>query len=1239
MVTAAVEVAIIGWFVSSTISKLMDKALSYYKGQKSWQSGMKAELDRLQRFRPQIEALVYAAERGDLPIDRNPPLKEWLGQLRDAVEEADNVLDELEYRHLKEEKMIVKFVKRVSQQDDLLKRLREIVKTFNDLVTGLDTFAQVLSRLDGCIATNVRGYMDRETGSLFTETELFGREKEKQKVIRWLHCSDTKRISVFSIVGVGGVGKTALAQCLFDHKEVECFETKIWVCVSNTFEEKDILTKILESLTKRKQEFDTLDAAQRTLMEKLLSKKFLLVLDDVWNDKERSKWDKLMAPLRHGKVGCKILLTTRMDSVAHLVAKVVGGPKMFLNLNGLEERENMLLFEKYAFVDFDPKNYPRLLSIGNEIARKLRGIPLAVKTIGGMLNNKLEDEHWSKVLEGGALNSDEGTDGIKAAIRLSYDHLPLELKPCFRYCSLFPQDHEFNREQLVDMWISVGLVPHDEKRQEELGNDFFEILVQKSFFQPKASYYIMHDLLHELAQILSTNECLRVVTNNPIQIPQNIRHLSLTTDDIIVLKNLEELKYLRTLLLYCDIEDVELGGIIGNVLKGFKTLRHLDLSLKHPCDFPESIGNLVHLRCLSITKTKIRKLSPCVSTLYHLQILKVKLFFLNSKVSIPSDICNLSKLRKLDLGRNLITEVPHIGKLTSLQCLKGYRVKEELGYDISELEMMSELRELMIMDLENVKRIEKAYKAKLSLKQHLHYVALMWNRGSEIWTRGFTGESNESDKEVADCLEPHPKVTHLILCGYRSRNPPSWLDARIHQNLTTIELFDCNYLERLPPLGQLPYLKSLTLRDIRALKKIGLEFYGSCRSDNTFPALETLELIELTQLNEWAEDARCDKWFPRLRRLEVCGSPQLENFPPIPASLKTLILMFLGITTLPKFKQQNEGSSTIQGLRFLSHVSIIECSKLVSLNSGFFSYPEQLVSVEELEIWDCSELVRLPSEGFRDLISLKSLRIEGCKELLLMPMLLPKNFFPPSVQRVMLISCGDLVASLPQLLPNLCLISFLKVGHCPKLISLPSENVLRHLISLQELELNNCEGLKLLGGLAVISSLKILVIKKCPMLAIGSPSDSVEESSRNRLSMALDKLDIDRPELLLVVPLRNLHLTKSVNIANIHSMSALPERWLLQNEASLQIMDLHGLASVETFPDGLQSLTSLRVLSLINFFGLTRLPKLPTSLEVLDVGGCSEEFAERLKDGGSDYDKVRHLDVRVFRVGAHHILD
>ncbi|KAJ4760214.1 Disease resistance protein RGA2 [Rhynchospora pubera] len=164
------------WFAPATINKLIDKALSYTKDWKSWRSDIKDKLRRLSHNRSKIETLVYAAERGNIHSIDNLPLENWMGHLRDALEEADNVLDEMEIQPLREEmenrhlkgmkKKIVKFVKRAAKQNDLVKMLKQVVKIFYDLVSGLDTFAQVRASL--AEHAEIRAEMSQETGSIFT---------------------------------------------------------------------------------------------------------------------------------------------------------------------------------------------------------------------------------------------------------------------------------------------------------------------------------------------------------------------------------------------------------------------------------------------------------------------------------------------------------------------------------------------------------------------------------------------------------------------------------------------------------------------------------------------------------------------------------------------------------------------------------------------------------------------------------------------------------------------------------------------------------------------------------------------------------------------------------------------------------------------------------------------------------------------------------------------------------------
>lgn len=132
-----------------------------------------------------------------------------------------------------------------------------------------------------------------------------------------------------------------------------------------------------------------------------MNKKFLLVLDDVWNDQDETAWDNVMALLRYGRSRSKIFLTTRMRLVVEMVGwSVAGEMSEPLNLKGLEENDYLMLFNKYAFGGANPGNHKKLQIIAKEIPKKLRGIPLAAKTIGGILRKELSDEHWTRILEG-----------------------------------------------------------------------------------------------------------------------------------------------------------------------------------------------------------------------------------------------------------------------------------------------------------------------------------------------------------------------------------------------------------------------------------------------------------------------------------------------------------------------------------------------------------------------------------------------------------------------------------------------------------------------------------------------------------------------------------------------------------------------------------------------------------------------------------------------------------------------
>ncbi|KAI6693462.1 hypothetical protein NL676_021172 [Syzygium grande] len=259
-------------------------------------------------------------------------------------------------------------------------------------------------------------------------------------------------VSFVAIVGKGGLGKTALARLVYNDGEVkEHFGLKMWVCVSDVFNVNVIIKEILKSAKDNCQEHDDemkrllqdlenkpIDQLPSLLHEILGRKKYLLVLDDLWNE-DRHKWLKLGDWLEGGLQGSKILVTTR----SHKVAKVTDAKSVIHVLNGLSEDKSWNLFRKMAFGDGVESSDPELEETGRDIVKKCAGVPLAIRTIGGLLYGKNKDE-WLryKVRELPEIPEiDEVDDGIMQVLKFSYDRLPSCLKHCFAYCSLFPKDY------------------------------------------------------------------------------------------------------------------------------------------------------------------------------------------------------------------------------------------------------------------------------------------------------------------------------------------------------------------------------------------------------------------------------------------------------------------------------------------------------------------------------------------------------------------------------------------------------------------------------------------------------------------------------------------------------------------------------------------------------------------------------------------------------------------------------
>ncbi|XP_039155554.1 putative disease resistance RPP13-like protein 1 [Eucalyptus grandis] len=436
----------------------------------------------------------------------NDSIRKWLDELKDAVYDADDLFDEIAAEDLKRE---------AGCEPRAL--ACKVCSFASDACTsGLgDNLEKVLERLESVVKQREvlglrEGIRERTpralpTTSLVEESGIFGREKDRKAVIELL-LSDRgeKNTSVMAIVGMGGVGKTTLSQLVFNDGVVKrSFELRAWVSVSDQFDICKLTAMALEEFSSSKKEAENLNQLQLQLKNLLTGKKFLLVLDDFWNE-DFNIWNAFLVPFTYGARGSKIIVTTRNERVASVACAVSTYP-----LQKLQDKESWDLFTKHAFDQHNFEVRSRLEEIGRRIVKRCDGLPLALKTIGSLLRSEFGIRKWEIIAESDIWDFPPGKNEILPALLLSYHYFPPQLKRCFAYCSVFPKDCRYERDRLILLWIAEGMIkqPNDSRTLEEVGDQCFCDLVSRSLLHRVSdveSSFWMHDLVNDLARYVAS---------------------------------------------------------------------------------------------------------------------------------------------------------------------------------------------------------------------------------------------------------------------------------------------------------------------------------------------------------------------------------------------------------------------------------------------------------------------------------------------------------------------------------------------------------------------------------------------------------------------------------------------------------------------------------------------------------------------------------------------------------------
>ncbi|XP_043703202.1 disease resistance protein RPM1-like [Telopea speciosissima] len=794
-----------------------------------------------------LKPFLNDAERR-VRIERDEPVVSWVRLLRWVVFESEDAIDEFMVRTESQKLLGSPEAMNFIHQQRFSNRFMKVRRELEEIHKGINEcgFKASISKVKiPCIPSRFTG-----------EIDLVGREKDLKQVEEWLLGGETQRRSMISLVGVAGSGKTSLAKKAyrFMERHFDCFA---WVIVSGCVNIWDLLNKILKAFYKSREEKtpDGIESKkdeelQGAILNYLQGKRYGLVLDDIW---EVGVWEELKSafPL---KGNGRIIFTTTSTEFINLDKEV-------FHVHMLNTLSNSLALDLFCKKSFHGVEFPQYLKeLALKMVKHCHGLPLAVMSLGGLMARMGTDQtDWKTVLED--LNGARNLDGsVNQVLLTCYNFLTPHLKYCFLYCALFPKGYDIAKNTFTKLFVAEGIVEElPGKTPEDVVVDYLAELVDRGMLEP-IMYYSdcnlrrcrMHDLVHDFANQMLEEEDFGVIHSSKItKFTKWVRRIAVHNDSIGSLAKIVKLN-LRSLIM-TSIH--QFPSYMNQVILSPKLLRVLVLEDVAIETLPEVVGDLIHLRYLSIVKSGIKVLPASIGKLQNL----LTLFAEKNKVtSLPAEIASLHKLRHLVVGDYPKSVVPVPGgikNLSNLQILFGVMI------DSNFMDELSSLTQLMKLDIGEVKDGDELRKLCNSLQQLkcLRHLAIRMSTSNV---------EDRSKHQELGFLMPPPCLEDLYFNG-SLKELPRWVAS--HNTLRMVQLVGAKLMEDpLSTFSQLPNLVYLGLEEAYMGTKM------SC-SERAFPKLRSLDLAKMERLEEWNEIKEGS--FQKLEYLTIGDCKKLKRLP------------------------------------------------------------------------------------------------------------------------------------------------------------------------------------------------------------------------------------------------------------------------------------------------------------------------------------------------------------------------